>query len=188
MESELLQWDHLTLSSWCVQPDATIPQMMMMISTINDINSLHSLQARLRDTPRHSETDSETLHAAPRQTPRQTPRHSITDSETLRDTPRHFTQTHRQTSYDTSYLLWIEASTATMVLSSQHAQNQHKRHTTQSSFQCWFRLCKWRRPNRGRFDRMWLWLPQTQNQHVPGNKTSYSCLLRWFNALMTLSI
>ena len=142
--------------------------------------------------------DSETLRDTPRQTPRHfmplrdrlrdTPRHSITDSETLRDTPRHFTQTHRQTSYDTSYLLWIEASTATMVLSSQHAQNQHKRHTTQSSFQCWFRLCKWRRPNRGRFDRMRLWLPQTQNQHVPCNTTSYSCLLRWFNTLMTLSI
>ena len=51
MESELLQWDHLTLSSWCVQPDATITD-----DDINDINSLHSLHARLRDTPRHSET------------------------------------------------------------------------------------------------------------------------------------
>ena len=58
---------------------------------INDINSLLTplLQARLRDTPRHSETDSETLHAAPRQTPRQTPRHSMTRSETLRDSYMH---------------------------------------------------------------------------------------------------
>ena len=109
MESELLQWDHLTLSSWCVQPDATITD-----DDINDINSLHSLHARLRDTPRHSETDSETLHAAPRQTPR----HSETLHDTLRDTPRQLhahstTHSMRHSMHQTRILLPSSTSSNT---------------------------------------------------------------------------
>ena len=85
MESELLQWDHLTLSSWC---DATCL-----------MQRYHRWWYQRHQLTPLTPADSETLRDTPRQTPRHfmplrdrlrdTPRHSMTRSETLRDSYMH---------------------------------------------------------------------------------------------------